>query len=61
MKLELLKSWSGNVIIPELPVLVLTKTHMDSGNEIAYLTTIQFIEVKVEVTSGGYLLSHIHH
>ena len=49
------------MIIPELPVLVLTKTHMDSGNEIAYLTTIQFIEVKVEVTSGGYLLSHIHH
>ena len=31
---ELLKSWYGNLIIAELLVLLLTKRHVDSGNEI---------------------------
>ena len=34
VKLELLKSWSGNLIILELCVLVITKRHMGSGIEI---------------------------
>lgn len=34
MKPELLNFWSGNLIFPELRVLVLTERHAGTGNEI---------------------------
>ena len=37
MEPEVLNSWSENLIIPELRVLVLTKRHVGSGNEIVQL------------------------
>ena len=62
VKPELLKSWSGNLIIPELHVLVLTKRHVGSGNEILTETTgvLKWIENPVRFipswNTNGYSL-----
>ena len=40
------------LIIPELRVLVLTKRHVGSGNEIALMTPISFPEPSLPLSSG---------